>query len=291
MKLPSRPVFYSALAVVFLAISGGMLCENAMHIPASFRKVDPEAWVRGLGVKGEHVEIRSGDGYRLRGTLFRPREPNGAAVIGLHGVADWRRGVTGQASLLLRHNYTVLAPDSRGHGLSEGEPVTYGVKERDDVRRWTEWLVERTGSPRLYGFGQSMGAAILAEATAVQPRFRAIVADSCFYDFLSIGVDRLGANRLLAAPFLYPALMYARVRYGVNLTEVSPVAALGRSRTPALLIHGSRDNNIRPWHSQRLHEAHPEFTQLWQPEADHVNAVALHGAEYERQVVEWLSLH
>ena len=49
-----------------------------------------------------------------------PARPNGAAAIVLHGVGDTRLGVLGQARFLLDAGYTVLTPDSRGHGASGG---------------------------------------------------------------------------------------------------------------------------------------------------------------------------
>jgi len=40
----------------------------------------------------------------------------------------------GPAKFLLMSGYTVLAPDLRGHGISGGGRVTYGLLEAGDVR-------------------------------------------------------------------------------------------------------------------------------------------------------------
>src|SRR5207244_3974020 len=108
------------------------------------------------------------------------------------------------------------------------------------------------GIERLYGLGQSMGAAILLQATARETRFRALVADCPFASFEEIAQDRLAQNGISARAMSWPlaefGFAYARVRHGVNLWQASPLDALRRSRTPVLLIHGKADDNIAPRH-------------------------------------------
>ncbi len=100
------------------------------------------------------VEITSDDGVTLRAWIMRPIAGNGDAVILLHGVADNRAGMLGNADMLLRHGFAVLLPDARAHGASGGPIATYGVKEADDVRRWYDWLA-RSQAPRcIDGLGE-----------------------------------------------------------------------------------------------------------------------------------------
>src|SRR5690349_5827047 len=63
----------------------------------------------------------------LRAWFIHPQQANGNAVILLHGLGDNRLGVSGYAQLLLSHGYTVLMPDARAHGESEGDLATYGI--------------------------------------------------------------------------------------------------------------------------------------------------------------------
>ena len=58
----------------------------------------------------------------------------------LHGIGDSRQGSAGFAPLFLDQGYSVLLPDSRGHGASGGELVTYGLWEKYDVLDWARWL-------------------------------------------------------------------------------------------------------------------------------------------------------
>ncbi|MBS1856591.1 MAG: alpha/beta fold hydrolase, partial [Acidobacteria bacterium] len=236
----------AAAACIAIAFAGAFLAENALHVPDHTRSplLYAQAFARqaGAGISAEEAQAIAPGGVRLAGWLFTPAHPNGAAAIVLHGIGDTRTGVLGQARFLLAAGYAVLTPDSRGHGASGGELTTYGVREAADIHAWADLLMSRPGIERLYGLGQSMGAAILIESLAREPRFRALAADCPFATFEEIAGDRLAQHgspgRLISWPLIEFGMVYARIRYGVDLRRASPEDALRRSRTPVLLIHG-----------------------------------------------------
>jgi hypothetical protein len=200
------------------------------------------------------------------------------------------------ATFLLRNGFTVLLPDFRGHGESGGQIITYGVKEAGDLHGWADWLLQDHSLNRLYGLGQSMGAAILLESLPTEQRFRAVVADSAFDTFEEISYDRLGQilrmPRLVFWPMIHGGFIYARLRYGVDLSHASPDHAIRETHIPVLLIHGTRDTNIPPRHSQELHAANPAITQLWLvPGAEHVASFSVNPDVYLRTVTNWFMSH
>jgi len=256
------------------------------------------------GAKLEPVELHAADDVRLRGWYSVPNYENGMAVILLHGIGDNRGGVAGYGYHFLAQGYRVLLPDSRAHGESEGGIATYGLRESDDIHRWVSWLYER-GATCVYGFGESMGAALVVESLSAEPRFCAVVADSPFSTFRSVAYDRegyfIGAGRLgletlvgRTIGFLPAqiAFAYAKGQYGVDLQQVSPLEALKSSETPVLLIHGDRDINILPRHSLILARANPSHTQLWLvPGAGHGGAVSVAPEEFWSRVLGFLAQH
>jgi len=84
-------------------------------------------------------------------------------------------GSVGFAPMILDRGYALRSPDGRAHGESGSDLVTYGLLERYDVLDWAHWLL-RFGCTQLYGLGESLGASVLIEATALEPVFRAAVA-------------------------------------------------------------------------------------------------------------------
>jgi fermentation-respiration switch protein FrsA (DUF1100 family) len=280
--------------VLIVAECSVILAENSLRI--SWRPqpnpAEADMIARLTGASWQLAEVTAADGVTLRGWIFLPRTPNGSAAILLHGVSDSRRGPSTQARFLLDHGFSVLMPDSRGHGVSGGTLISYGIAEGEDVHRWSDWLLARTGASKLYGLGESMGAAILLESLRVEPRFRAVVAECPFATFEEIAFDRLHQlshlPRFTLWPFVRTGQFYARERYGIDLREASPEAVVAHTHVPVLLIHGDNDTNIPPRHSRELHKANPQSTTLWiVPGATHVAACVTAPDEYARRVVAW----
>jgi hypothetical protein len=71
-------------------------------------------------------------------------------------------------------------------------------------------------------------------------------------------------SRTLARPTLELAILYSRLRYGVNLTEADPQAALAASKVPALLIDDQADRNIPLRHSPDIMRTAGQQSQLWE---------------------------
>lgn len=243
----------------------------------------------------EAVSIHAYDNAILRGWYVHPENSNGASVILLHGITDNREGVAGYGRMFLHDGYAVLLPDSRGHGESGGDIATYGVIERDDVLRWSDWLKQRT-TGCIYLFGESMGAAIALQASAVIPRLCATAVESPYATFREIAYDRISQqtglglwfSRSIGRPALEFALIYARMRYGLNLADASPLRAVSQTKIPILIICGTADHNIPMRHSLLLAKAGGDHVQLWIVNgADHSGAVRVAQKEFEAHVINW----
>ena len=275
-----------------------LVAEGALHIP--FRPRPESAYAdsiaRGSAAVWETARVSAADGVVLDGWLFTPHDPNGSGVILLHGVGDTREGMTTHAEYLLRAGFTVLAPDARGHGASGGRVISYGIREAGDVHTWADWLLQYRPIVRLYGLGESMGAAILLQSLPREPRFRAVVADCPFDSFEDVAYYRLEhASRLgrwASWPVVQIGFLYARAVYGVNLYKASPAEAIRDITVPILLIHGTADTNIPPSQSGSLHAINLHATTLWLvPGATHVSSVSKCPDEYVHRVTEWFATH
>jgi predicted alpha/beta-fold hydrolase len=177
----------------FLCIAGGiLLAELQLHPPQRPITERPEVAqvVREYNHAAlEDVSVTAADGAILKAWYVRPENDNGSAVILMHGVSDNREGMAGYGRLFLKEGYRVLLPDARAHGESGGKIATYGIKESDDIRRWIDWL-EQLQPKCVYGFGESMGAALLLQSLKEETRFCAIVAESPFAQFQVVAYER-----------------------------------------------------------------------------------------------------
>ena len=274
------------------------LTESALHIPPE-RRTAPATGkaaeaAQAAGAEWKDAEITAADGSRQRGWLFAPPtgRHSGRAVLLLHGAGDTRRGMLGFARFFASRGFTALATDSRGHGVSGGARVTYGLEERDDVRRWIDYLSATRPGLRLYALGASMGASILIQALGAESRFRSVVAECPYATFRGAASERIprltGLPAWFSAPVVSAAFAYARLRHGVDFEAVAPVETIRSVRTPVLLIHGLDDNKTAPAHSRELHAANPQYTELWEvPGAHHVDASVVAPREFEERVLRW----
>ena len=247
----------------------------------------------------QDVAITAADGTVLKGWFVHPRDYNGNAVILLHGITDNREGVVGYGHLLLEHGYAVLLPDARRHGESGGELATYGVKESDDIHRWVSWIYAHDPPQCVYGFGESYGAALMLQSLAAENRFCAVAVESPFSTAREMSFERVSGplhlgpwfGRTLGRPAIWSAVVYAHVRYGIDLLKPSPLEAVAHSTVPVLLIHGVDDRNIAPRHSQLIAAA-SGHAELWLvPHAGHTMAWAAAHREFERRLLGWFATH
>lgn len=248
----------------------------------------------------QDVSITAADGAVLKAWYIHPHTFNGNTVILLHGITDNREGVAGYGRLFLQHGYAVLLPDARDHGESGGELATYGIKESDDIHRWVSWLYEHDPPQCVYGFGESYGAALMLESLAVEQRYCAVAVESPFSTAREMSYERISGplhlqpwfGKTLGRPVLWSAVLYARLRYGVNLLQPNPLEAVTHSSVPVLLIHGEEDRSISPRHSELIAAAAPDHVQLWLvPHAGHTMAWAAAHQEFEQRLLGWFAAH
>lgn len=287
-------IYFVCLLVICIALG-----ESATQVYPGLRFSIPQevadSLAKSTNGQWRKAETRSFDGTLLAGWLFTPEHANGHAVIALHGVGDTRRGVLGLAQMLMRHGYSVLTPDSRGHGISEGNFITYGVLERRDCKAWVQWLDATVHPKSIYGLGESMGAAILIQSLPEEPRIKAAVVEAPFHTFEEIGYERVrqaGLGPFIPWPMLEPSFLYARLRRGVNLKLASPSAALQLTKTPVLFIVGTADTNVANHHSRDLHAESKDNSELWAiTGVGHVQAFSSYPQEFEKRVVDWFARH
>ena len=177
--------------------------------------------------------------------------------------------------------------------------MTYGLLERHDVLDWTRWL-RSAGCTGIYGLGESFGGAILIQASALEPAFRAIVAESAYSDLRSIAQYRIRSGDGWRTRFAHGCcgslahrggMGFARLRYGFDFDSTSPVDAISRARAAVLLIHGAEDRQTPASHSIALTAACPGAVLWVAPGAGHTGAAAAAPAEFRKRVLAWFADH
>jgi hypothetical protein len=278
-----------SLLLLLNVIGVVLLTEAAMHPPRVRHNEDAALPAHNIeqftNSTASLVSITTPDGTLLKGWWFMPHTTTPRAVIVCHGIADSAMGSMGFAPLFLRQGYAVLVPESRGHGASKGF-VSFGVQESADILQWLQW-VKQHGASTVDGLGESLGGAILLQSLARGADFHAVVAESSYASFKEVANDRIGN---VIGPFFAPiivreAILYARLRYRIDLSQADPIDAVRHSRVPILLIHGLSDRETLPKHSEEMAKTNLGV-QLWLvPNAVHTGAYAAAPTEFETRVL------
>jgi uncharacterized protein len=164
----------------------------------------------------------------------------------------------------------VLLFDYRGYAGNPGTPSEGGLAL--DVRAARTFLLDEAGVPadRLLYFGESLGAAVVAELATEHPP-AGLVLRSPFVDLASVGAVHY--------PFL-PVRAVLRDRY--------PVAEhVARVQVPTTVVYGSGDSIVPPDQSRAVADASAGLHRLVEvPGADHNDPVLLDGNAVVAAVVE-----
>ena len=216
------------------------------------------------------VTLETRDGLHLAAWYLPASAPGAAGVLVANGNGGNRGLRAPLARALGEAGLAVLLFDYRGYAGNPGTPSEDGLAM--DVRAARAFLLEDAGVPsdRLVYFGESLGAAVVAELAVEHPP-AGLVLRSPFVDLASVGAVHY--------PFL-PVRALLRDRY--------PVAEhVARVRAPTTVVYGSGDSIVPPEQSRSVAEAAATLHRLVEvPGADHNDRVLLDGAAVVTAIVE-----
>jgi uncharacterized protein len=190
-----------------------------------------------------------GDDIALRGWLCgTPLASRGTLVV-LHGVADTRHSTASIVERYLARGFDVIAYDSRAHGDSAGDTCAYGFFEKRDLRK----VIDAFGHGPIVLVGTSLGAAVVLQEAASDPRVAVVVAAESFSDLRTVAEER--APKFFTRGVITRAFELAEREGRFQVDAVSPRQAAALIHVPVLLIHGAADVETPPDHSRRIYEA------------------------------------
>jgi pimeloyl-ACP methyl ester carboxylesterase len=310
------------------AVAGWLASSALVHpirrelTPDLIREADSSFAVS--GATREDFDVRAPDGVLLRGWKVRPKNPNGIWVLLFHGQADNRVGTIGQSEFLLRAGYSVVMMDARAHGASEGSIATYGWLERNDTRAIIDALLAQQAWPgidaqmhppfgwpggsgsfpappappplHIFAIGESMGAGIVLQSAAADPRIEAVVAESPFASLREATYDYAGLHKspllgkTLFAPGAWALLYHGERIAGFPVAEVSPQHAVAARAFPVLLICDENDVVLPCRHAEMIYAAARGRKELWEvPVAFHTAAYGFAPDEFRRRVLTFFA--
>ena len=205
----------------------------------------------------ELVHIHSFDGYKLAADVVEHPNARGVVIM-MHGFHSCGRLDFGSVvKTIYDWGFTLIVPDQRANGRSEGPYVTFGVREGKDARDWAAYAESRWGGLPVVLDGVSLGCATVLFAAGLDlPRaVKGIIADCGFTSPRAIMTDVMRKSYHLPA---FPIMSIARVlckvfaRFDIN---DSTVTGLKKTRVPIFFAHGTGDDFVPCWMTRENYDA------------------------------------
>jgi fermentation-respiration switch protein FrsA (DUF1100 family) len=291
MKHGTKIVIGVVVGILALAIAGLLWktrqeAYSLLHAPMASRNL-PDETPNDFGMEYEDVTVTNPDGMTLAG-WFIPSQ-NGAVIIMQHGYKSTRDELLNEAQMMQAHGYGVLVTSVRAHDQSEGELITLGYYEMQDMEAWYQYLISRDDiDPDKIGIiGNSYGGMLSIQYAAQNENIKAVVANCAFSsmsDTVSTSVRHF--TGLPDFPFVPLIVFWAENMTGIQMEEIDTTQWIPDiSPRPVFLMQGGKDTVISPESGQILYDAANEPKELWfDPELGHVGFDKERAEEYEARV-------
>lgn len=233
---------------------------------------------------------------RMLSGWWLPRPNTRQVIIAVAGYRGRKEDVLGISSFLWRHGYNVLLFDYRAHGVTrmEGELLTLGHRELEDMQAALRYVRSRIERPLLGLFGGSMGAAVVLTATARDPGVMAVWADSPFASQREI-ISHVWHRdtHLPSRPVVDIAAQIFKARTGYHWADFEPIQEIAQiAPRPVYLVHGAADTMVPVDNSYRLYAAAGQPKDLWiEDGVEHCGIYFAKRHEYTGRVLKFFGTH
>jgi len=239
--------------------------------------------VNGVRAARRDLSLRTNRGTLLACSHFVPRQEKRCTdmqkfpvVIYLHGNSSSRLEAGSLVSTLIEQNISLFCFDASGCGLSDGEYVSLGWHERDDLAAVIAHLRQSPFCGPIGVWGRSMGAVTALLHVGRDPTLGAICVDSPFASFRQLAEELASSDRVaIPVPSWLVEAGLAVIRMRVqaladfDIEDLVPLDHIRKSTVPAIFMHARQDTFISPGHSRQLYEAYAGDKELVTVDGDH----------------------
>jgi fermentation-respiration switch protein FrsA (DUF1100 family) len=242
-------------------------------------------------IEYEKIKIKSRDGKLLAGRYYHTAD--GSPVhIEFHGYRSRATTDFCGINILVRDlGHNTLLVDQRAHGESEGNTISFGIKERLDCLDWINYVIDRFGKDvKIILSGLSMGAAtvLMASELDLPDNVVGIMAD-CPYSSPEEIIKQECAKMKLPPRLAYPFVRLGGMIFGgFDISSASARTAVKKAKVPILIIHGEDDDFVPCSMSRDIYDAcASDKTIVTVPKATHGISYITDRPAYEKAVEEF----
>lgn len=241
--------------------------------------------------------IKSADNQFKLDANYIPCGKSKKTAIVLPGYMNKKEDMGKYDALFHELGYNTLTPDPRAQGKSEGKYIGYGWPEKEDVKKWINYLLEKKGSnQKIVVYGLSMGAATAMMVSGLKlPKQVGAFIEDCGYTSVKDEIEHeAGVLYKMPAFPRFPLVEVlsgiTKIKVGYYMGEASSVNQLHKNYRPMLFIHGSRDNFVPTKMVYANYQATKGPKEIWVAAgAKHARSFEMHPKTYRHKVQAFLT--
>lgn len=250
----------TGVGIVTVGLAGYMAIEYACKRQKPYTKrlkELPEEYMKWYNQQTlDDLEIMSDDGLKLKAKFLKNNTDK--LLIAVHG---YHSNNVFEYAYYLKFYYemgfSILLPDNRAHGDSEGTWIGFGWLDRLDIIKWMNTMIEKNPDAKIVLHGISMGSATVLNVSGekIPENVKCIVSD-CGFTNVYDQMKHVANTDIKVLRYLLPiSNRISKYIIGYNFKEASPLNQVKKSYTPTLFIHGDADTYVPTKMGYQLYEA------------------------------------
>ncbi|GAA0441573.1 alpha/beta hydrolase [Lentibacillus halophilus] len=234
------------------------------------------------------LTLTSFDDLTLQAKYIKNEKASDKTAILAHGFRKTGDAMGDLAKFYYDKGFSILLPDARGHGDSDGDYIGYGWHDRLDYIDWIDRMITEYNTDDIILHGNSMGAAtvLMASGEELPDEVKGIVADSGYTTVKAELAHQLNhLYSLPSFPLLDVTSLITNVRAGYMLGEGSAVEQVKQNTRPLMIIHGGSDELVPTDMAKEIYDAASGDKSLWIiPDAEHKEAFDMKTKLFKKRV-------
>jgi len=240
--------------------------------------LEQEFLLKGRKYMRRDLQVQNSKGHNLQCSHYMPymmpEDTPLPCVVYCHGNSGCRADANEAAIILLPCNITVFTLDFSGSGLSDGNYVSLGWNETDDLKAAVSHLRTDKQVSCIGLWGRSMGAVTCLMYGAQDPSIAGMVLDSPFSNLNDLMMELVDVYKIRLPKFTVKvAVQYMRKaiqkKAHFDIMDLDTVQVAKKSFIPALFGHATEDVFIQPHHSDLIFKAYTGDKNIIKFEGDH----------------------
>jgi len=197
----------------------------------------------------------------MKASFIEPTQPfrvnkEMPVVIYLHGNSSSRMEGMKVASEILHRGINLFIFDFAGCGLSEGEYISLGWYEKDDLKTVVDFVQKLPGVGKVGLWGRSMGAVTALFFAQSDNRISAACYDSPFSDFVKLTKDVIKKYVYIPNFLFETILIFVRrtiqEKNGFDIYKLIPIKCAKEIHIPGFFVHAINDELVSSDHTMEI---------------------------------------